>query len=198
MHLPDPLTAIEETLCAFDEVIREGKVRYIGCSNFSTEQLQEAKQKSLDNNLPVFITTQTRYNLLDRAIENELVETCIELGTGIIPWGALAGGLLTGKYHTEEPASADCRLVTQSPLSNPYRDIPYEANRRKIYQLRKFAESNHYTLAELALSWLLSKPYVSTVLFGATSPKQVTENLGAVRWSLTAAEIAEVERIVPK
>jgi len=136
VHLPDPTTPIEETLRALDDLVRAGKVRYIGCSNFVAWQLCEALWISKVNNLHSFVTVQPRYNLLERQIEAELVPCCQAYNIGVIPWGPLVGGFLTGKYRKGQEAPGGTRLSQPYPL---YDNIFTEANWKKLTKLEAFA-----------------------------------------------------------
>jgi len=184
MHLPDEMTPIEETLRALDDLVRSGKVRYIGCSNFAPWQLCEALWISRVNNLHSFVTVESRYNLLERQIEAELVPCCQAYGIGVIPWGPLAGGVLTGKYSQGE----------KTPI-NIYDNVFTEDNWNKLAKMKAFADERGHTLGELAIAWLLAKPWVSTVIAGARKVEQVSANVVAVDWKLTAGEVAEVDAI---
>ena len=190
IHLPDPTTPIEETLRAMDDLVRAGKVRYIGCSNFAAWQLCQALWTSRVNNLHCFVTVQTRYNLLERQIETELVPCCQAYGIGVIPWGPLAGGFLTGKYRQD--AVSDGRSSRPIPL---YANIFTNANWNKLAKLEAFAAKRGHTVGELAIAWLLSKPWVSTVIAGARKLEQVSANVAAVEWRLTAEEVTEIEAV---
>jgi aryl-alcohol dehydrogenase-like predicted oxidoreductase len=192
LHHPDPATPIEETLRALDDLVRSGKVRYIGCSNFAAWQLCEALWTSKFNNLQSFVTVQPKYNLLERRIEGELIPCCQAYGIGVIPWGPLAGGFLTGKYRQGEKAPPDWRLSKPIPI---YSGIFTEANWNKLAKLEAFAAQRGHTVGELAIAWLLAKPWLSTVIAGARNMEQVSANVAAVNWKLTAEEIAEVEAI---
>jgi len=196
MHEPDATTPIEETLRALDDLVKAGKVRYIGCSNFSAWQLSEARWTSRVYNLNSFVTVQTRYNLLERQIEGELVPCCRTHGVGVIPWGPLAGGFLTGKYRRGE------KPPTPAPGPNPlkafnhlYGPLIKETNWERLGKLDAFAKDRGHKVGELAIAWLLSHPWLSTVIAGATRPDQLDANLSGASWKLTAAEIAQVEQI---
>jgi len=191
-HVPDPVTPIEETLHALDDLVRDGKVRYIGCSNFAAWQLCEALWTSRVNNLQSFVTVQSRYNILERQIETEVVPCCQAYGVGVIPWGPLAGGFLTGKYRHGEKAPPNGRLSTPMPL---YDSIFTEANWNKLAKLEAFAAERDHTVGELAIAWLLAKPWVSTVIAGARKIEQVSANVAAAEWKLTANEVAGAEAI---
>ncbi len=190
IHFPDPTTPIEETLRALDDLVRAGKVRYIGCSNFVAWQLCEALWTSKANNLQSFVTVQPQYNLLDRRIERELVPCCQSYNIGVIPYSPLSGGFLTGKYRHGEERPADGRL------SNSRFDGMFtEGNWNKLARLEAFAAERDHTVGELAIAWLLAKPWVSTVIAGARKIEQVSANVAAGEWKLTAEEVAEVDTI---
>ena len=192
IHLPDPTTPIEETLRALDDLVRAGKARYIGCSNFAAWQLCEALWTSKVNNLQYFVTVQPRYNLLERQIETELVPCCQAYNIGVIPWGPLVGGFLTGKYRKGQEAPTGARLSQPYPL---YDNIFTEANWNKLTKLEAFATEHGHTVGELAITWLLAKPWISTVIAGARKIEQVSANVTAAEWKLTAEEVAEVDAI---
>ncbi len=197
MHFPDTQTSIEETLRALDDLIRAGKVRYIGCSNFTAWQLTEALWTSRTHNLHSFATNQVRYNLLERSIESELVPCCLVQNVGIIPWFPLAGGFLTGKYRKGEERPADGRLSGPSPAGPPgnraYDIFFTDTNFEKLTIWESFAKNHGHTMGELAIAWLLSKPYVSTVIAGARKVEQIDSNIAAVEWKLSPEDIAEFE-----
>ncbi len=190
IHFPDPTTPIEETLRALDDLVRAGKVRYIGCSNFVAWQLCEALWTSKANNLQSFVTVQPQYNLLDRRIERELVPCCQSYNIGVIPYSPLSGGFLTGKYRHGEERPADGRLS-----NSRFDDMFTEGNWNKLAKLEAFAAERDHTVGELAIAWLLAKPWVSTVIAGARKIEQVSANVAAGEWKLTAEEVAEVDTI---
>ncbi|MEE8419415.1 MAG: aldo/keto reductase [Dehalococcoidales bacterium] len=197
MHFPDPQTPIEETLRALDDLVHSGKVRYIGCSNYAAWQLSDALWTSRTHNLHSFATNQVRYNLLDRAIESELVPCCVAHDVGIIPWFPLSAGFLTGKYRKGEERPADGRLSGPSPAGPPgnraYDIFFTDSNFEKLAVWESFAKKHGHSMVELAIAWLLSKPYVSTVIAGARKVEQLKDNIAAVDWKLSAADIAEFE-----
>jgi aryl-alcohol dehydrogenase-like predicted oxidoreductase len=192
MHIPDLTTPIEETLRALDDLVRAGKVRYIGCSNFAAWQLCEALWTSRANKLESFVTVQTRYNVLERHIEAEMVPCCKAYGIGVIPWGPLAGGFLTGKYHQGEKAPPGIRLSGTDRL---YGSVLTDANWNRLAKMEAFASERGHTVGELAIAWLLSKPWVSTVIAGSRRVEQVSANIRAVEWKLTAQEAQEIETL---
>jgi aryl-alcohol dehydrogenase-like predicted oxidoreductase len=196
MHQPDPTTPIEESLRALDDLVKSGKVRYIGCSNFAGWQLSEALWTSRVNRLNSFITVQPKYNLFERQIEQELVPCCKTHGVGVIPWGPLAGGFLTGKYRRGEqpPAPAPGARPAKAFLYL-YSPVMTDANWGRLGKLETFARDRGHKVAELAIAWLLSHPWLSTVIAGATKPEQLDANLIGAGWKLTPEEVTQVEQI---
>jgi aryl-alcohol dehydrogenase-like predicted oxidoreductase len=191
IHYPDPTSPIEETLRALDDLVHAGKVRYIGCSNFTAWQLCEALWISKVNNLQSFITEQPQYNLIDRHIEQELVPCCQAYGIGVIPYFPLAAGFLTGKYRRGEAPPAGTRF-NENPS---YTQILSDANFDKLDKLQAFTSQRGHSVTELAIAWLLSHPWVSTVIPGARKIEQVSANMAAAEWKLTASEVAQLEKI---
>lgn len=194
-HFPDPLTPIEETLRALDDLVRSGKVRYIGNSNMSGWQVVEAEWTARSLNLNAFVSAQNEYSLLDRRIEKELIPACQKYGLGILPYFPLASGLLTGKYHRGEAPAADTRIAAWGPrgerlLSDENFDI--------VEKLEAFAGERGKTLLELAFSWLASKDYIASVIAGATKPEQVAANAAAADWKLAPEEMDELDRITKR
>ena len=194
MHVPDEDTPIEETLRTLDDLAKAGKVRYIGCSTFTPWQICEALWTSRLHNLHSFVTEQPQYNLLNRQIEQELVPFCLKYGIGIIPFSPLASGFLTGKYHKGEEQKVDGRLSRPGPNSAR---MFTDANWEKLAKLETFATERGHTMGELAIAWLLSKPFISTIIAGARKKEQVTANVAAADWKLTAEEVTEVEALAP-
>ncbi|MFC1971903.1 aldo/keto reductase [Chloroflexota bacterium] len=193
VHNPDPATPIEETIRALDDLVRAGKVRYIGCSNFAAWQLNEALWTSKTNGLETFVSIQSRYNIMERQLENEVVPCCQANGIGIVPWGPLAGGFLTGKYSRENRSAVDGRLSGTNRL---YENVITKDNWNKLAKLQAFAAERNHKMGELALTWLLSKPWVSTVIAGARTAEQISGNVAAAEWKLTPDDIKEVEAIL--
>ena len=196
IHFPDPTTPIEETLRALDDLVKAGKVRYIGCSNFAGWQLSEALWTSRVNHLNSFVTVQTKYNLLERQIEQELVPCCKAHGVGVIPWGPLAGGFLTGKYRRgEQPPTPAAGVMPQKAFHRIYSNAITDSNWERLGKLEAFAKERGHKVSELAIAWLLSHPWLSTVIAGATKAEQVDANVAAAEWKLTAEEAAVVNQI---
>lgn len=192
MHTPDATTPIEETLRTLDDLVREGKVRYIGCSNFAGWQLCEALWTSKVNSLESFVTVQPQYNLLNRRIEQELVPCCQAYGVGVIPYSPLASGFLTGKYRRGEDAPAGTRLATRPRMQSR---LLTDHNFDLLAKLEAFAAERGHNVGELAIAWLLSHPWLSTVIAGAIKVEQVSANVAAAAWRLTVEEIAELDQM---
>ncbi|MDA8262408.1 MAG: aldo/keto reductase [Actinomycetota bacterium] len=172
MHEPDPNTPIEETLAALDELVREGKVRYIGSSNFAAWQLAEAELVARSQGRERFISAQNLYSLLRREVEAELIPAAEHFGVGILPFYPLAAGLLTGKFRRGEAPPAGTRLAARPAEVEA-------ANFDLIEELESFAKSRGFGLTDLAFAWLLGNPNVSSVIAGATSAEQVRANVAA-------------------
>ncbi len=193
LHTPDPHTPIEETLRALDDLVRHGKVRYIGCSNLSAWQAVEAQWTSRHLGLEAFVSCQDEYSLLVRDIERELVPAAQAYGLGVIPYFPLASGLLTGKYKHDAPLPEGTRLANTQRLASRYMT---ERNWRKVERLNQFCEARNRSLLELAFSWLLARPQVASVIAGATRPEQVEQNVAAAGWELSQDDLAEIDRVL--
>ncbi len=192
LHMPDPTTPIEETLRALDEVVKAGKVRYLGCSNLAAWQLCEAIWTSKTAGLASFVSIQPRYNLLYRKVEEEIAPCCEAYNIGIIPWFPLASGFLTGKYRRNEAPPAGTRFDS-SPMM--YKNLFNDADFNKLEKLEAFASQRNCKLAALALAWLLAHPWISTIIPGATKTEQVLANVKAAELKLSAADMAELDAI---
>ncbi|MBI1282145.1 MAG: aldo/keto reductase [Anaerolineaceae bacterium] len=190
LHRPDLTVPIADTLGALNELVQAGKVREIGCSNFSAAQLQEA-EAAVKSGAARFVSVQNAYSLFDREPEAEVLPECAKLGIGFLPYFPLANGLLTGKYRKDQPVPEGTRL--QNPGKS---ELLTDDNLNKVEALIKYAESKGHTILELAFSWLATNPVIPSVIAGATSPKQVQSNAKAVNWNMTAAERAEIESIM--
>lgn len=191
IHRFDPHTPQDETLGALDDLVRAGKVRYIGCSNYAAWQLTHALWVSDRRDLARFVSVQPEYNLLAREIERELVPCCLEFGIGIIPFFPLAAGVLTGKYRPGEPPPPETR-GSQSPGFD--RRLARETL-ETVQRLVAWAREHGHSAAELALAWLAAQPAVSTIIAGARRPEQVTANAKAAEWKLSPDELAEIDRL---
>ena len=192
IHQPDPATPQEETLEALDSLVRAGKVRYIGCSNFAGWQLADAAWISRQHGLASYISAQNLYNLLDRRVERELAPACKHYGVGILPYFPLASGFLTGKYRRGAEPPQGTRLALMRSMADR---VLTDGNFAMLERLEEFARSHGHSMLELATSWLAAQPQVSSVISGATSPEQVSENVKAAGWKLSADELAEVDRL---
>ena len=194
LHNWDPKTPIEESLAALDDLVRQGKVRYIGCSNFTGWQLVWSLWVSDRRGWASFVSTQPEYSLLARGIEAELLPACQAFGVGVIPYFPLAGGLLTGKYKEGAPAPSGTRGYQSERFE---RRFMTPRNFTIVRSLEAWAAERGHTVAELAVAWLLARPAVSTVITGTTRPEQVVANVNAAAWELTAAEAEEVAALAP-
>jgi aryl-alcohol dehydrogenase-like predicted oxidoreductase len=192
MHRPDPRTPIEETLRALDDLIRQGKVRYIGCSNFPAWEMTEAAWTARTAGLNGFVSCQDEFSLVHRAPEAELLPAARKLGLGLLPYFPLASGLLTGKYRRNTPLPAGTRFARIDRLADRYLT---ERNWEIAEKLGDFAEAHGRTMLELAFSWLLAQKPVASVIAGATRPEQLEQNVKAGDWALTGAELAEIDRV---
>jgi aryl-alcohol dehydrogenase-like predicted oxidoreductase len=192
IHYPDPGTPIDETLRALDDLVKTGKVRYVGCSNFSATQLQEAEAAAIKHSVKSFVSSQDEYSLLVRDIEREQLPLIERLGMSELPYFPLASGLLTGKYKKGRTAPKGTRLGDKQALADRYHT---ESNLEKVERLQRFAEERGHTLLELAFSWLLSRKAVASVIAGATKPEQVEANAKAGAWTLSADELTKIDEI---
>lgn len=192
IHAPDPETPQQETLEALNDLVRAGKVRYIGCSNFAAWQIVDALWISRSRGLASYISAQNEYNLLHRRIERELVPACRQFGVGILPYFPLASGFLTGKYRRGAEPPKGTRLSLMQRMAQ---QALTDENFATLERLEKFVSSRGHTILELAVGWLASQPEVSSVISGATSPEQVTQNVKAGSWKLSAEELAEVDKL---
>jgi aryl-alcohol dehydrogenase-like predicted oxidoreductase len=195
-HRPDADTPIEETLRALDDLVRQGKVRYIGASNMPAWQVVEAQWTAKERGFNHFVSCQDEYSLLARdTVERELSAAAQKYGLGILPFFPLASGALTGKYRRNQAKPAGARLSAQSPLSARFLS---EASLDIVENLIEFGEKRGHTILELAFSWLLARPQVASVIAGATKPEQIEANAKAADWVLTPQEIAEINKIAMK
>jgi len=191
-HDYDPLTPIEETLRDLDDLVRQGKVRYIGNSNFPVWRIAEAELTARQMNVNRFVSCQDEYSLVVREIERDLLPAAQEYKLGLLPFFPLASGLLTGKYKRGAAAPDDTRFAKSPALRDRY---VTPRNEDIVEKLQAFAEKRGHTMLELAFSWLASRPQVASVIAGATRVEQVEQNVKAIDWALSAEEIAEIDRI---
>jgi aryl-alcohol dehydrogenase-like predicted oxidoreductase len=192
IHRWDDVTPIEETMRALDDLVRVGKVRYIGASNFTAWQLTWANSVAENNSWTKFVSVQPHYHILEREIESELIPACEYFNIGILPYFPLAGGFLTGKYHQGEPAPEGSRGES-SPYVKRYMTPEHYST---VENLSKFADKRNHTINELAHAWLLATPQISSVISGATKVDHVLANSKASDWELTAEEIDKIDQIL--
>jgi len=193
-HRPDPTIPIEETLRALDALIAQGKVRYVGCSNMSAAQLAESQRIARENGLHRFIVAQDQYNLLSRQIEADIIPAIETHRLALIPYFPLASGMLTGKYQPGAAVPPGTRMSYKRYSDRFLNDD----NFRIVEKLRAFCAERNRSLIELAFGWLLSKPVIGCVIAGASTPEQVHQNVAAIGWQLSDAEMAEVDRLSAK
>jgi aryl-alcohol dehydrogenase-like predicted oxidoreductase len=192
IHRWDESTPIDETLRALDDMVRGGKIRYVGASNFAAWQLARANLLAELRGWSPFVSVQPHYNMLQRGIEQELLPYCNAYNVGILPYFPLAGGFLTGKYRRGQAAPAGSRGESSPYVQGYMTDENYD----RVERLTAWAEQRDHTMAELAHAWLLAHPSVSSVISGATSLAQLQANAKAAAWRLTADDLAEVNEIL--
>jgi aryl-alcohol dehydrogenase-like predicted oxidoreductase len=192
LHAPDPETPIAETLGALDGLVKAGKAREIGCSNFSAEQLRAAETATAEG-AARFVSVQNEYSLVRRQAEAEVLPECRREGLAFVPYFPLASGLLTGKYRKGEPPPPGTRLAGM-PAD---RLATLDGSLSVVEALTGFAEDHHHTVLELAVSWLLAHPEVASVIAGATSAEQVRANANAGDWVLDEGLLAEIDKLAP-
>ncbi|GAA2334175.1 aldo/keto reductase [Saccharopolyspora halophila] len=190
LHRPDPLTPIEETLSALDDLVREGKIRYVGHCNLAGWQLADAAWTARSAGLTTPISAQNHYSLLAREAEREILPACRRFGVGLLPYFPLANGLLTGKYRQGQAPPEGSRLAGHGPALS---EAPWE----RIEKLRVFAEQRGMPMSSVALGWLASRDSVGSVISGATTAEQVRANAHAAAWQPSDEEIAAIDAICP-
>jgi aryl-alcohol dehydrogenase-like predicted oxidoreductase len=191
LHKPDPQTPIADTLGALDDLVKAGKVREIGCSNFTAQQLREAAE-AVRPGAARFVSVQNHYSLYSREPEAEVLPECIREGIAFIPYFPLENGLLTGKYRPGDPLPSGSRAEAGFGPK-----VFTEQNLRWAERLRQSADRSGHTLLNLAMSWLAAQPAVTSVIAGAKTPQQIRENATATTWKLTRSELDEVEAVRP-
>lgn len=189
LHYPDPDVPIEDTLGALGDLVNAGKVREAGCSNFSVGQLRESA--AVHGKGARFASVQNEYSLLHREPEAGMLEECERLGVAFLPYFPLMSGLLTGKYRRGQPLPQGSRITKEGRFA----DLLSDRNLAVVEELILFAEARGRTILELAISWLLARPAVASVISGATSPGQVKANVDAAGWRLSESELAEIDAI---
>ncbi len=192
IHRPDPKTPIEETLRALDDLTHQGKVRYVGCSNYAAWQIVEAELMARELGTNRFVSCQSEWSLINRDVEKDVIPVLEKYQLGFIPFFPLASGLLTGKYEAGKPLPKGTRLSQPSRLADEFLKDDFIGLATK---LKTFAESRGHTLLELAMSWLAAKPVVWSIIAGASRPEQLEQNVKATEWALSADELAEVDRV---
>jgi aryl-alcohol dehydrogenase-like predicted oxidoreductase len=195
IHRPESQTPVDETLRALDDLIRAGKVRYVGTSTFGAWQIVESLWVSKELGLNRFISEQPPYNILDRRIERELVPMAQTFGIGLVPWSPVAGGLLSGKYRRGQPLPPDSRYATEN---NPvYKERLVERVYEVVDRLEALAQSKDCTTVQLAVAWVLAQPAITSPIIGPRTMQQLEEYLGASSVSLSAADLQVVDELVP-
>ena len=193
LHTPDDLTPIEETLRALDDLIRQGKVRYVGNSNFAAWQAVAAHWSARHHSLNRFVSCQNEYSLIKRDIEAELVPAMQACGLGLLPYFPLASGLLSGKYRRQAPPPPGTRLARMTGLAERYLT---PANWTIVERLENFCAPRGHGLLELAFSWLAARPGIASVIAGATKPEQVRANAAAGRWTPSESDLAALSDVL--
>jgi aryl-alcohol dehydrogenase-like predicted oxidoreductase len=191
-HIEDPRTPQEETMRAMDDLVRQGKVRYIACSTLLSWQVVEANWIAKSQGLDPFIACQERYSLLEREYEANMARMVEAKGLGLIPFSPLANGLLTGKYRRNRTLPAGARLTTTQRMADRYLT---EHNWTIVERLADFCAARGHTMLELAMSWLAARPAVSSIIAGATAPEQLEENVRAIGWALSREDVDEIDRL---
>lgn len=192
LHVPDPTTPIADTLGALNDLVVEGKVREIGCSNFTVEQLREA-EAAVQPGAVRFVSVQNHFSLFHREPELPVLEECERLGIAFLPYFPLASGLLTGKHRKNQPRLEGTRLSPGNPRGD---ELLTEENLTKVENLIAYAEARGHTILELAFGWLLWYQAIPSVIAGATSVAQINANAASASWALTDAEVAEINAIM--
>ena len=187
-HTPDKVTPFEETFGTLDELVRAGKVRYVGHSNLDATQIEEVDAMCRDHGFARPVSAQNQYSLLRREAEEELLPTCERLGIGVLPYFPLASGLLTGKYRRGEPRPEGTRL---SDRESVFTDETFD----RLEALEEFAQDRGLTLLQVAIGGLLAQPAIASVIAGATKPEQVRANVEAANWQPAAADLAELNSL---
>ena len=193
-HFADRRTPLSETMAALDELVTEGLVRYIGCSNYSSWQIAESQWQARSRGGAEFVSSQPPYSLLDRAVEGDQIAACLHYGLGLIPYSPLAGGFLTGKYRPGEEPPAGARGGDPAVARFAPR-VLNEGNFSTLAALEGFCSERGLSLLEVALGWLAAQPVVSTVIVGATSPEQVAANAACAEVALSAEDLAALDAI---
>ena len=192
VHNFDPFTPLEETLRALDDLVRDGKVRYIGASNYSGWQLMKALAISGKHNLEKFVTIQSFYSLIARDLENELIPLCLDQKLGVLTWSPLGGGFLTGKYRRGAKRPENARRADKE---SQFLKFDEEKGFDIIEKLEKISKNHNATIAQGALNYLLRKPAVTSVIIGARTKEQLADNLGTSKWAMTPEEVKRLDEV---
>jgi aryl-alcohol dehydrogenase-like predicted oxidoreductase len=192
LHKPDPDTPIEETLRALDDLVRQGKVRYVGCSNLAAWSVADAAWTSRHFGLVPFVSAQDEYSLLVRGHERDLLPALEAYGMGLLPYYPLASGLLTGKYRRDQPLPEGSRLAVSKTWADQFLTA---RNWDVVEGLELFAREHGRSLVDLAFAWLAARRPVASIIAGATSSQQVDVNVGAVGWKLSTDDLADIDRL---
>ncbi len=193
MHSPDDETPIEETLSTLNDLVREGKVRYLGCSNFAGWQIADAAWIAGTNRWTPFVSAQNHYSLLERKVEQEVIPACERFGLGMLPYFPLASGLLTGKYRRDQSPPDGTRLAGSPAADRWLTDERFDV----VEGLERFAQERGLNLLQIAIGGLAAQPAVASVIAGATRPEQVVANVEAGLWEPSAEDLAEIDRLAP-
>jgi aryl-alcohol dehydrogenase-like predicted oxidoreductase len=191
LHGYDAVTPVEETLSTLDDLVRAGKIRYVGCSNFSGWHLMKALAVAEKYNLPRYVANQTYYSLIGRDYEWELMPLGVEQGVGAVVWSPLGWGRLTGKIRRGQPLPAGSRLHKTAAMGPP---VPEDHLCTVVEALDEVAEETGKTVPQIALNWLLQRPTVANIIVGARNEEQLRQNLGAVGWNLTPEQVAKLDK----
>jgi aryl-alcohol dehydrogenase-like predicted oxidoreductase len=192
LHRYDATAPLDEVLRALDDLVRAGKIRYIGASNYMAWQLAEANDLAEWQGWTRFISVQNHYHMFERDIEREVLPYCKARNVGILPFFPLAGGFLTGKYRRGQAAPAGSRGESSPYVQKYMTDTNYD----KVEAMEKWAQERGHTMGELAHAWLLAHPEVSSVISGATKMEQIQANAASASWKLTPEELADVNKIL--
>jgi aryl-alcohol dehydrogenase-like predicted oxidoreductase len=191
LHRPDPVTPIEETLSVLTDLVGEGKVRYLGCSNFAAWQIADADWIARSGGLQRFVSVQNQYSLLSRDIEAEVVPAANRFGLGVLPFFPLEAGLLTGKYRRGEPPAAGTRFAVEAGRRQWLAEVDWD----RVERLEAYAAERSLTLVDVAIAGLAAQPGVASVIAGATSAEQMRTNAAALDWRPSPAELMDLDRI---
>ena len=192
VHSFDPVTPLEETLSALNDLVHQGKVRYFGCSNFAGWQLMKALSISKDQLWEKFVTLQAYYSAAARELEFELLPLCLDQHMGVLVWSPLSGGFLTGKFHKGQKPPEGTRRTDPDKI---FLKVDEEKGYAIVSELEKIGKAHNASVAQAALNWLLRRPAISSVIIGARTPEQLQDNLKTVTWEMTAEEVARVDEI---